>query len=233
MMNHLLDHTRAVIFDAGNTLALPDWSRISAITEQATSLRFDEADLQHRMCKVLREADESKDFLRDVANKMVPMGWELHRLYGELGLNDSQLEKLLAALLAEHDKYHLWSVLNKEALPLFEQLKRQGMQLAVISNSTDGQVEKLLRNLQIIQHLDLHVDSYRIGLAKPDPKIFLHTVKELGIAPHEAVYVGDSYNTDVVGAQEAGLRAVLFDPYNLQSELNTVRISSLSELTKR
>ena len=158
-MNHLLDHTRAVIFDAGNTLALPDWSRISAITEQATCLRFDEADLQHRMCKVLREADESRDFLRDVANKTVPTGWELRRLYGELGLNDSQMEKLLAALLAEHDKYHLWSVLNKEALPVFEQLKRQEMQLADISKSPRAQVERLRRNIKIIQYLDLHVDS--------------------------------------------------------------------------
>ena len=46
--------------------------------------------------------------------------------------------------------------------------------------------------------------------SKPDPRAFLTPLNELGIAPDEAVHVGDIQRTDIAGAQAAGLRAVHF-----------------------
>lgn len=44
------------------------------------------------------------------------------------------------------------------------------------------------------------------------PRAFHLGLEAAGVAPEEAVYVGDSYHVDVVAARNAGLRAVLFDP---------------------
>lgn len=52
------------------------------------------------------------------------------------------------------------------------------------------------------------IAAYHFGRAKPDRSIFLAACNTLGVAPHEAVYVGDDPLLDVVGAQRAGLRAV-------------------------
>ena len=46
--------------------------------------------------------------------------------------------------------------------------------------------------------------------SKPDPRAFLTPLAALGVAPHEAVHVGDIQRTDIAGAQAAGLQAVHF-----------------------
>jgi putative hydrolase of the HAD superfamily len=51
--------------------------------------------------------------------------------------------------------------------------------------------------------------SFEVGLAKPDPAYFHAVVDELGVRPEEAVFV-DDMRANVLGAREAGLRAVLF-----------------------
>jgi putative hydrolase of the HAD superfamily len=46
--------------------------------------------------------------------------------------------------------------------------------------------------------------------SKPDPRAFLTPLAALGVAPHEAVHVGDIQRTDIAGAQAAGMRAIHF-----------------------
>jgi putative hydrolase of the HAD superfamily len=61
-------------------------------------------------------------------------------------------------------------------------------------------------------HLHFVVDSNVVGISKPDPRIFALGLQAAGTAPEETVHVGDSYFVDVIGARQAGLGAVLFDP---------------------
>jgi putative hydrolase of the HAD superfamily len=51
-----------------------------------------------------------------------------------------------------------------------------------------------------------------LGAAKPDPGYFQAALSALGCSPAEAVMVGDSYPVDVIGARQAGLRAVWYNP---------------------
>jgi HAD superfamily hydrolase (TIGR01549 family) len=57
-------------------------------------------------------------------------------------------------------------------------------------------------------HFGVSLAAGRFGRAKPDPAIFHAACVALGVAPHEAVYVGDDLLLDVAGAQNAGLRAL-------------------------
>ena len=61
----------------------------------------------------------------------------------------------------------------------------------------------------------MRFDVVPIGIAKPDPRVFHLGLQEAGAAAAEAVYVGDSYFVDVLGAREVGMDAVLFDPGRL------------------
>ncbi len=229
-MNELLKGIRAVVFDAGNTLTHPDWQRVTAQTEKHFALRCDETSLQRSICKVLREADGDVDFLRSLARKSIPANWHFRRVYGDLGLDEAQQAQLSSVLDALHAERHLWTALNEEAVPVLEELKRRELRLGVVSNSEDGRVAELLRTIDIFHFFDACIDSHLVEYAKPDSRIFLHAVNQLGVEPREAIYVGDSYTQDISGAREAGLRAVLYDPLDLQPQANTLRIHSLTEL---
>ena len=73
-----------------------------------------------------------------------------------------------------------------------------------------------------------------LGVRKPEPAFFQAMLRELGCAPHDATMVGDEYPIDVVGAKEAGLRAVWFNPTAapcpLVHPLHDAEIQTMSEL---
>lgn len=53
--------------------------------------------------------------------------------------------------------------------------------------------------------------SDELGCAKPDARIFLHACDAMGARPDASLFVGDSYEIDVVGAHDAGMRVVWLD----------------------
>jgi HAD superfamily hydrolase (TIGR01549 family) len=83
-----------------------------------------------------------------------------------------------------------------------ETLQRM-LRLGVITNGNAD-----LEVIGLHHHFEVTLHSARFGRAKPDPAIFLAACEAMGVAPADAVYVGDDLKLDVQGAQGAGLRAV-------------------------
>jgi putative hydrolase of the HAD superfamily len=52
------------------------------------------------------------------------------------------------------------------------------------------------------------VDSERVGILKPDPRIFMMALDGLGVKPTDAVFVGDSAARDMAGARALGMRHI-------------------------
>lgn len=76
---------------------------------------------------------------------------------------------------------------------------------------TDGPVRagrEKLAALGWTDRFDAAVVTGEVGVGKPDPRGFLAALDELGVAPEEAVYVGNDPELDVAGAAEAGMAAV-------------------------
>jgi putative hydrolase of the HAD superfamily len=65
-----------------------------------------------------------------------------------------------------------------------------------------------LKAIGLSHHFKVSVAAHELGCAKPDAAIFHAACRALGVAPEDAVYVGDDVLLDVQGAQRAGLRAV-------------------------
>ena len=67
-------------------------------------------------------------------------------------------------------------------------------------------------------------------MEKPDPRIFRSAMNRLGVRPEQSLHIGDLYHIDVVGAQAAGMHAVLLDPTGLHPEKTVLRIPVLEDL---
>jgi putative hydrolase of the HAD superfamily len=71
---------------------------------------------------------------------------------------------------------------------------------------TNGNAD--LEAIGLARHFKISVAAHEFGCAKPDAAIFHEGCRQMGVAPSDAVYVGDDLLIDVQGAQRAGLRAV-------------------------
>ena len=113
---------------------------------------------------------------------------------------------------AWYDAYFLhyrdaWS-LHDDALACLDALDARGLRIGLITNGDLGfQTEKLDR-VALAARIEIVVASGELGVAKPDPAIFLHACSLFGVAPSEAMYVGDRLQTDAIGAASAGLAGV-------------------------
>ena len=91
-------------------------------------------------------------------------------------------------------------------------LTDDGYKIALICNSgtTPGSLaRKFLADVGIAQYLRHLTFSDEEGLAKPAPSLFLDTLEAIGVSTAEAAHVGDRPETDILGAQRVGMRAVL------------------------
>jgi HAD superfamily hydrolase (TIGR01509 family) len=106
-----------------------------------------------------------------------------------------------------------------EVPQVLEQSRAAGLRLAVCSNLA---AEYGPAVLGLLPGLDAYVLSYEVGLAKPDPAIFDRVCAELGCAPGEVVFVGDSKRCDVDGPRAFGMQARHLDRRGGQSLLDVL-----------
>ncbi len=117
-------------------------------------------------------------------------------------------------------------VLYDDVLPTVKTLKKRGLILGLISNLIIGEIE-------LESYLDFIVTAKEVGSNKPQPPIFLAALERAGVAASEAVYIGDQYETDVVGARGVGINPILIDRYDLMPEVSDCpRILRLSEVVE-
>jgi putative hydrolase of the HAD superfamily len=85
--------------------------------------------------------------------------------------------------------------------------------LGLISDTgiTPGRVlREVLHRDGLLHHFEILTFSDETGRAKPRPEQFLETLSGLETVPEEAVHIGDLPETDLVGAQGVGMKAILF-----------------------
>ncbi|GAE91111.1 2-haloalkanoic acid dehalogenase [Gracilibacillus boraciitolerans JCM 21714] len=97
-----------------------------------------------------------------------------------------------------------------EIVELLELLKNQGKQLAILTNGEEGHQSMKIEQLGLTQWIseDHIFISGTHGVAKPKKVIFDIVEKKLNLNPTETVYIGDSYEKDIIGAKQAGWKAI-------------------------
>jgi len=139
-------------------------------------------------------------------------------------------DQLILGLVGKMREFELKQVLFDDVLPTLNELKKQGLILGLISN-VDQDITTLLENLGLINLLQVVVTSQDAGFNKPSPEIFQEAVKRAGVQANEALYVGDQYQIDVVGANRAGMKGILIDRIDYFTEVNDCpRLQNLMQI---
>lgn len=101
-----------------------------------------------------------------------------------------------------------WSHPDEGALVLLRELQEQGRDVALLSNAPACVADGLDR-LPWVAAIPHRFYSARLGLVKPDPRIYAHVAAELGAEPADFLFVDDRED-NVEGARAAGMRAVQY-----------------------
>jgi putative hydrolase of the HAD superfamily len=102
-----------------------------------------------------------------------------------------------------------WRGLDKQIMGLVHALKGR-YTVGMISNATLTLEDELEKHHRIHHHFEVIVNSARVGVAKPDARIFHHAAKAVGLEPEACVHIDDLPH-NVTGAREAGFQAAHYD----------------------
>jgi putative hydrolase of the HAD superfamily len=157
----------------------------------------------------------------------------LYTQYQRIVLKEAGIEadeKLVLAMLGKMQQFKMKLVLFDDVAPTLNDLKGRGLILGLISN-VERDLSASLNELGLPSWLSIVVTSLDSGLSKPQPEIFQEAMRRAGVQPSEAMYVGDQYKVDCVGAEHAGMKGILLDRSSYFEEItDCLRIRSLTEL---
>ena len=98
--------------------------------------------------------------------------------------------------------------LRTYATELLSHLKAEKYKTGLISDC-GVEVPKMLDNMPFARYIDVATFSCRVGMQKPDRRIYLLTAEKLGVKPEYCLYVGDGDSNELTGALQAGMHPVL------------------------
>lgn len=205
-----LDGIRGVLFDIDDTLVDLEFAMTTALRGVSEHLLpgLDEAGWERFGRIFTRETTHFYD----------------RYLAGELSFNEQRLLRGRAALghfgveledseRAEHwvssyaSLQHSYIRAFDDVAPLLDALDAAGVPYGAVSNNVhDYQRVKL--DAAGLDRIGILVGTDTLGVAKPDPAIYLEGVRRLGTGPGETLYVGDNRLLDAEGSTAAGLLGV-------------------------
>jgi HAD superfamily hydrolase (TIGR01549 family) len=132
-----------------------------------------------------------------------------------------------------------WTPYNETKTTLEALSRIEALKIGLISNHPNHKtIKNLLENYDLHHFFDVIVTSAKFGKRKPNPDIFLYTLKKMGLEEHDAkdcIMVGDEA-ADVVGANRVGMQIVLKEreyefPYDPEiTTPNLIKIKSINEV---
>jgi FMN phosphatase YigB (HAD superfamily) len=206
---------RLLCLDAGNTVIFLDHARIARLLGQEGH--------EVSAATLIRCEGEAKCLLEDGYGERPT--WEYEREVGAIGwgrtiatmlaqanVDRARIPELLAKLWQSHLELNLWWLVPEGMGAALDEIRALGVKVVIVSNS-EGMLDVLFERLKIASHFDLVVDSGKVGVEKPEPGIWQIALAVYPTAHDEVLHLGDTYATDIAGAQGLGLRTALIDPY--------------------
>jgi HAD superfamily hydrolase (TIGR01509 family) len=96
--------------------------------------------------------------------------------------------------------------IDSEVVALIRALRDLGIGLATISNCMAEDVVAWPESV-LASHFSCAVFSFEAGVVKPDTRIYLNALEQLGVHAQDALYIGDGGDDELSGAERAGLQA--------------------------
>ncbi|MBF0524166.1 MAG: HAD family hydrolase [Deltaproteobacteria bacterium] len=155
------------------------------------------------------------------------MRHHVHLQFQSLNLRSPDKERELADLFCAKSESYL-----RRNAQILDRIKDR-YRLGVISNFY-GNVAALCQEAGLDANLEVILDSMQVGLSKPQPEIFEMALNKLQLSPDRVIFVGDSYDRDMIPARELGMKTVWLKGPNPRVPENAgpvaAQVSSLLEL---
>jgi HAD superfamily hydrolase (TIGR01509 family) len=230
----LVTGVKLLSLDAGNTVIFLDHARLArflsarghAVSEAALLTAEGEA-------KKLQEEDAMVDV--DWAGRDRPgarsWGKTVATMLVRAKLSKDVVTRELPAIFEEHVRLNFWSRVPGGLAAALARARARGIKVAVVSNS-EGMLDELFVTLGIRGEIDLLLDSGKVGIEKPDPRIFQLALDAFGLTASQMLHLGDSIATDVEGARAVGARVALIDPFGQSAgrALDVPRVPGVAEV---
>ena len=215
-MTSLFDDVDLLSLDAGNTVIFLDHARLAQIAV--------DAGFPVSRDRLLVTEGEAKRLIHQ-PSAMVDPSWKGRHLPGaagwgrvvatmlaRAGVPEDALSDVVSRAWLSHVDRNLWSLVPEGFAAAMTDVRAAGVKVAIVSNS-EGMLDRLFRELGIFDCFDAIVDSGKVGVEKPDARIFRIACEQTGTTEARGLHLGDTFATDVLGAQAAGMRTALIDPY--------------------
>ena len=141
--------------------------------------------------------------------------------------------------VSQEEAWQIWRRIRKieyglalydDTIPTLNACKQMGLTVGLISNMNQSG-DQLAESMGLQTHLDFSITSQEVGVEKPSPLIFERALERADAQPEHAVHVGDQLTSDVAGAVNAGINAVLLDRDGNHTDYTAQpRITELAEL---
>jgi putative hydrolase of the HAD superfamily len=209
------DRIDAVSLDVGGVLTVPDQGLLAHFLT-AAGVDFDRSLFFAGHFRAMAAVDQAR-------SKAEVFDDYHHAFLAAVGVAEDQMEAGCAAL-ATILVPPVWRQPIPGARAAGLRLAAASLRLGVTSNA-DGTVADMLARNEVAQvgpgpgiAVEHITDSGVLGVAKPDPAMFLTTARALGLPPERVCHIGDSRRYDAEGAAAVGMMAVHVDPLGLCAE---------------
>ena len=225
---------KAVIFDWFGTLA--EWPH--GPTSSYTSI-FEEHGYQVNPAVFDRYHTrwDGVDHTEHSISRATYMAWSRRRLDGlaaECGVPGPERDVVVEAMVEADLRSAM--VVFPEVPSVLAELRRRGLAIGVCSN-WNWDLDDVLRSTGVAPLIDRAVTSARVGYRKPHRAMYECILAVLRVTAAEAIFVGDSWQPDVLGPIDAGMRSVHVDrtPGGMAGSLpalvaGAIRVSDLRRL---
>lgn len=213
---------KGILFDLDNTL----------IDRQAAA----DAKIRSLVRSLLPQLEEGSAEQENAVQRL--LNWDefgsidKHHTFGmfvrEYGLADDTTEQLCRDWQETFGDY---TVPFEKSRAVVENL-RQRYRVGIVTNGSPLMQHRKMELSGLEDLFDVVIISGEFGAHKPEISIFLEGARQLGLAPQQIAFIGDTYGTDIIGAYRAGMHPVWIcpDPSRTSQSKDAKRIYRIEDL---
>jgi HAD superfamily hydrolase (TIGR01662 family) len=208
---------KTILFDLGETLIYLDRPAADVIEARVQALhralQEGKLEIDYRRLSDIYQAvhSELSSFSQETGIETTTSR-VLEEVLARLGIASSQLwtiDSLVQKFFEPEIK--AW-ILYDDTIRTLSTLKNQGYCLAVVSNArSHWAVLEIMKRLKIDDFFKATVSSAGVGLRKPRPEIYLRAISHVGSSLQSTVMVGNTLDTDILGAKRLKTRALYLE----------------------
>lgn len=188
--------TKAVLFDLFETLITESRTQPTRASSLGRALGLDQAafrvEWRARRPRIVLGQLSFADALTEISQTLAGTA------------NTAVVQRICEQRVRE--KTALFARIDEQVASLVSDLSTRGIRLGIISNCFEEDI-RAWPSCSLAREFQCAVFSFGEGVAKPDPEIYLRGARRLGVDPTSALFIGDGGDNELVGAEQAGLRA--------------------------